>query len=73
MTDREEGDVAEIRCVGRALDLLEIMQRTAPAGIRVCDAAATLGIDSATARPESDRRVVRQALQREWREFPWYI
>jgi IclR family transcriptional regulator, acetate operon repressor len=49
MTDREDGDVAEIRCVGRALDLLEIMQRAAPAGIRVCDAAATLGIDPATA------------------------
>jgi IclR family acetate operon transcriptional repressor len=49
MTDRQAGDFAEIRSVGRALDLLEIMQRAAPAGIRVCDAAATLGIDPATA------------------------
>ncbi len=49
MTDRQAGDFGEIRSVGRALDLLEIMQRAAPAGIRVCDAAATLGIDPATA------------------------
>ena len=49
MTDRQAGDFAEIRSVGRALDLLEIMQRAAPAGIRVCDAATTLGIDPATA------------------------
>jgi IclR family transcriptional regulator, acetate operon repressor len=49
MKDRQTGEFAEIRSVGRALDLLEIMQRTAPAGIRVCDAAATLGIDPATA------------------------
>jgi IclR family acetate operon transcriptional repressor len=49
MTVRQAGDFAEIRSVGRALDLLEIMQRAAPAGIRVCDAAATLGIDPATA------------------------
>ncbi len=49
MTDRQAGDFAEIRSVGRALDLLEIMQRAAPAGIRVCDAAASLGIDPATA------------------------
>jgi len=49
MTDRQDGDFAEIRSVGRALDLLEIMQRAAPPGIRVSDAAATLGIDPATA------------------------
>jgi IclR family transcriptional regulator, acetate operon repressor len=48
MMDRQAGDFGEIRSVGRALDLLEIMQRAAPAGIRVCDAAATLGIDPAT-------------------------
>jgi IclR family acetate operon transcriptional repressor len=49
MTDRQAGDFAEIRSVGRALDLLEIMQHAAPAGIRVCDAAAHLGVDPATA------------------------
>ena len=49
MTIRQAGDFAEIRSVGRALDLLEIMQRAAPMGIRVSDAAATLGIDPATA------------------------
>jgi IclR family acetate operon transcriptional repressor len=49
MTNKRAGDCAEIRSVGRALDLLEIMQRAAPAGIRVSDAAATLGIDPATA------------------------
>jgi IclR family acetate operon transcriptional repressor len=49
MTDRQAGDHAEIRSVGRALDLLDIMQRAAPAGIRVCDAAARLGIDPASA------------------------
>ena len=42
-------DSAEIRSVGRALDLLDFMQRAAPAGIRVRDAAAHLGIDPATA------------------------
>jgi IclR family transcriptional regulator, acetate operon repressor len=47
--DRVTGDHGEIRCVGRALDLLEIMQRAAPAGIRVADAAAHLGVDPATA------------------------
>jgi IclR family acetate operon transcriptional repressor len=35
--------------VGRALDLLEIMQHAAPAGIRVRDAAAHLNVDPATA------------------------
>jgi IclR family transcriptional regulator, acetate operon repressor len=49
MTDPAAGDHGEIRSVGRALDLLEIMQRAAPAGIRVRDAAAHLGIDPATA------------------------
>jgi len=49
MRDRQTGEFAEIRSVGRALDLLEIMRRAAPAGIRVSDAAATLGIDPATA------------------------
>jgi DNA-binding IclR family transcriptional regulator len=39
----------EIRSVGRALDLLEIMQRKAPAGVRVRDAADLLGVDPATA------------------------
>jgi len=49
MRDPKVGDHAEIRSVGRALDLLDIMQRAAPAGIRVSDAAAHLGIDPATA------------------------
>ena len=49
MMDGAADDHAEIRSVGRALDLLEIMQRAAPAGIRVCGAAAHLGIDPATA------------------------
>jgi IclR family transcriptional regulator, acetate operon repressor len=49
MTDRQAGEHAEIRSVGRALDLLDIMQRAAPAGVRVCDAAAHLGIDPASA------------------------
>ena len=48
MRDRHAGEFAEIHSVGRALDLLEIMQRAAPAGIRVSDAAATLGVDPAT-------------------------
>jgi IclR family acetate operon transcriptional repressor len=42
-------DRAEIRSVGRALDLLEILQRNAPAGIRGRDAARQLGVDPATA------------------------
>lgn len=49
MMGREAGEGAEIRSVGRALDLLEIMQQAAPAGIRVSDAAAHLGVDPATA------------------------
>ena len=49
MTDPAADDHAEIRSVGRALDLLDMMRRAAPAGIRVCDAAAHLGIDPATA------------------------
>jgi DNA-binding IclR family transcriptional regulator len=46
---RAAGERAEIRSVGRALDLLEMMQRKAPAGIRVRDAAHRLGVDPATA------------------------
>ena len=46
---RGAGERAEIRSVGRALDLLEMMQRKAPAGIRVRDAAKHLGVDPATA------------------------
>lgn len=38
----------EIRSVVRALDLLEMMQRKAPAGIRACEAAEQLGVDPAT-------------------------
>ena len=49
MRDRQAGEFAEIRSVGRALDLLEIMQRAAPGGIRVSDAATTLGVNPATA------------------------
>jgi IclR family transcriptional regulator, acetate operon repressor len=48
-TERQAGDRAEIRSVGRALDLLEMMQQKAPAGIRVRDAALHLGVDPATA------------------------
>jgi DNA-binding IclR family transcriptional regulator len=46
---RRAKDRPEIRSVGRALDLLDIMQRRAPAGIRVRDAADLLGVDPATA------------------------
>jgi IclR family acetate operon transcriptional repressor len=46
---RAAGERAEIRSVGRALDLLEMMQRKAPAAIRVRDAARHLGVDPATA------------------------
>src|ERR1700756_871207 len=49
MIDPAADDHAEIRSVGRALDLLDFMQRAAPAGIRVRDAAAHLAIDPATA------------------------
>jgi IclR family transcriptional regulator, acetate operon repressor len=49
MTDPAADDHAEIRSVGRALDLLDMMQRAAPSGIRVRDAATRLGIDPATA------------------------
>ena len=49
MTDPTADDHAEIRSVGRALDLLDMMQRAAPAGIRVRDAASHLGVDPATA------------------------
>jgi IclR family acetate operon transcriptional repressor len=47
--ERGAGDNTEIRSVGRALELLEIMQRRAPAGIRVSEAAEQLGVDPATA------------------------
>ena len=49
MTDQQAGDFAEIRSVGRGLGLLEIMQRAAPAGIRVCEPQPILGVDPATA------------------------
>lgn len=49
MGNRQPNLQAEIRSVGRALELLDIMQRAAPAGIRVGDAAAQLGVDPATA------------------------
>src|ERR1700721_396434 len=49
MIDPAADDPAEIRSVGRALDLLDFMQRAAPAGIRVRDAAIHLSIDPATA------------------------
>src|SRR5574338_1533252 len=49
MMGREAGEGAEIRSVGRALDLLEIMQQAAPAGIQVREAADQLGVDPATA------------------------
>jgi IclR family transcriptional regulator, acetate operon repressor len=49
MIDPAADDHAEIRSVGRALDLLDFMQHAAPAGIRVRDAAAHLAIDPATA------------------------
>ena len=38
----------EIRSVARALDLLDMMQRRAPAGIRAREAAVQLGVDPAT-------------------------
>src|SRR5262245_23344977 len=49
MMAQRSSDQTEIRSVGRALDLLDIMQQAAPAGIRVSDAAAHLGVDPATA------------------------
>ncbi len=49
MTDPAADDPAEIRSVGRALDLLDFMQRAAPAGIRIRDVATHLSIDPATA------------------------
>ena len=42
-------DRTEVRSVARALDVLEMMRRRAPAGIRVREAAEHLGVDSATA------------------------
>jgi IclR family acetate operon transcriptional repressor len=47
--ERYTGDTEEVRSVGRALDLLEIMQHAAPAGIRVCEVATALGVNPATA------------------------
>jgi DNA-binding IclR family transcriptional regulator len=49
MMGREAGEGAEIRSVGRALDLLEIMQQAAPAGIQVREAADHRGVEPATA------------------------
>lgn len=49
MAVRADRDRAEIRSVGRALDLLDILQAAAPAGVRVQDAAARLCVDPATA------------------------
>jgi IclR family transcriptional regulator, acetate operon repressor len=46
---QEARDGTEIRSVARALDLLELMRRRTPTGIRVCEAAEHLGVDSATA------------------------
>jgi IclR family acetate operon transcriptional repressor len=49
MAERADRDHVEIRSVGRALDLLEIMQQAVPEGVRVSDAAERLGVDPATA------------------------
>jgi IclR family transcriptional regulator, acetate operon repressor len=49
MTDAGIVTDEKIHPVSRALDLLEIIQRAAPAGIRESDAAASLGVDSITA------------------------
>jgi DNA-binding IclR family transcriptional regulator len=49
MTDVSFASDEKTGSVSRALDLLEIIQRAAPAGIRESDAAARLGVDSATA------------------------
>jgi IclR family acetate operon transcriptional repressor len=46
---KEDRDRTEVRSVARALDVLEMMRRRAPAGIRVREAAEHLGVDSATA------------------------
>ena len=49
MLDRQVGETEEVRSVGRALDLLEMMQHAAPSGVRVCEAASALGVNPATA------------------------
>lgn len=49
MAERELRDRAEIHSVGRALELLEMMRRAAPAGVRVTDVAQRLGVDPGTA------------------------
>ena len=49
MAERGARDRAEIASVGRALDLLDLLQHAAPGGLRVGDAAAKLGVDPATA------------------------
>ena len=73
MRDRQTGEFAEIRSVGRALDLLEIMRPAAPAGIRVSDAAATLGIDPATASRLMSTLITRGYASRmpSRRYIPW--
>ncbi|MEJ8573577.1 IclR family transcriptional regulator [Microbaculum marinum] len=48
MGDRQVADRSEVRSVGRALELLEILQQAAPTGVRVCDVAQELGVDPAT-------------------------
>lgn len=47
--DQSVRDRPEIQSVGRALDLLEILQHAAPSGVRVCEVADRLGVDPATA------------------------
>jgi hypothetical protein len=37
------------------------------------DEKLALAVSFEAARPESDRRLIRQALQREWREFALHI
>jgi len=49
MSDVSIAPERKIRSVNRALDLLEIMQRAAPAGVRVIDVATSLGVDVDTA------------------------
>lgn len=49
MADGANRDRSEIASVARALDLLDILQRAAPGGIRVGDAAQDLNVDPATA------------------------
>jgi IclR family transcriptional regulator, acetate operon repressor len=37
------------------------------------DEKLALAVSFEAGRPESDRRLIRQALQREWREFSFHI